>query len=876
MFMLFGLTPVVGSYSPDLPHKAYGDTGNAVASSGLGLLRCGLVFAVNFFSGPWKGSGFFRQAQGVWRRFSEQAVLEDPYFQFWASEPFLETGLPETQFGTDEGMRASLKALCRCHALQTRGERVKLSRWWSLIDRLEEFLPHWFSVACTVTLLGLERGTFADMGEVACASAGHLRSDADREVKYKPGDKEDEKEKQLRSWGEVHSSLRGVICILASSLNRSLAAMLVVVTRPVRKATGIFLKEQHKPTYTKEFLVKYARGAAERPLAEVAAVCGDLGSLKEIGFHVSAGVQTISVLNDDDEILLGKYTMRYMTALLGDRVLSDLRYRWTLPLHFFCLLDNYAPRRTEALGRLRSWWQRWLALEEKALHDSLCQAFCRDLVWPAEQWPRLLMMMLDEVDFQHVPDRVVRELEDVCGGLCSSKCVEDVIGELRRSEQLGGSGELGSSARWLRLYTSRALSAHGRKLPNIEEARKHTANLRVPQHLFNPEHAEYKEDLTDEFIKVVKNDPSAWRSPDSSSYDEIPLQWHAMMDDSVSWEGLSKLWCSSLAGSGMVIAQKGNAQSAGLVIYACSSGVILWNISVEKWHGKSYYLLRCSPSTTHSREVHILEARNWSGVLVEGITPAALRSALTSSSASSSSSSSQLGTCLRLRATTGQRDLVELSALQGFQNLTVPRLKQLWVMEGLPGGQELPKHEEGLVNGLLKHCLGEDCDMVSPWKCRGNCRHLDVSVGLSNAVQSMAEFLEDEDLATFQAVVDESESAKLRHRQRFPPSEVPGSSEGSGNRVVQHLRLPSPGVEGEWTVEEVSALMPKGGGIHIYRETVWHSRWRVLFREYGSPNSKSFSYGKRMQETDAVRNLVRWAWAVHAREGGDICPHKLD
>ena len=68
----------------------------------------------------------------------------------------------------------------------------------SLCDRLEEFLPHWYSVACTVTLLGLERGTFANMDEVVAASAGHLRSDEAREVKYKTGDQEEEKERKLR------------------------------------------------------------------------------------------------------------------------------------------------------------------------------------------------------------------------------------------------------------------------------------------------------------------------------------------------------------------------------------------------------------------------------------------------------------------------------------------------------------------------------------------------------------------------------------------------------------------------------------------------------------------------------------------------------
>ena len=172
--------------------------------------------------------------------------------------------------------------------------------------------------------------------------------------------------------------------------------MLVVITRPVRKSTGIYLKEQHKPEYTKEFLVKYARGAADRPLAEVAGLCGDLESLREIGFHVSSATRERHVLSAEDEILLGQYTMRYIVALVGERVLSNLRYRWTLPLHFFCLLDPYAPRQAEALTRLECWWRRWLRLEERALDDSLCRDFCRDLLWPAEQWPRMIMMMLSE------------------------------------------------------------------------------------------------------------------------------------------------------------------------------------------------------------------------------------------------------------------------------------------------------------------------------------------------------------------------------------------------------------------------------------------------------------------------------------------------
>ena len=158
---------------------------------------------------------------------------------------------------------------------------------------------------------------------------------------------------------------------------------------------------------------------------------------------------------------------------------------------------------------------------------------------------------------------------------------------------------------------------------------------------------------------------------------------------------------------------------------------------------------------------------------------------------------------------------------------------------------------------------------------RGHCRHLEVSVGLGNAVQSMAEYLEEDDLANFQAVVEECTSARNTLRKQFPKSDSVKPSDPE-KVAAQHPRLPVPGIVGEWSVEEVSALMPSGGGIHVYRETVWHSRWRVQFREYEAPNNKSFSYGKRMTETDAVRNLVRWAWAVNVREGGQPCPHKLD
>eukprot|EP00971_Amphidinium_carterae_P348173 6490362-Amphidinium_carterae.3 len=286
VFPLFQVLPVVGTFAPDFPHKCHDDTLSSVSDCGLRLLKCALVIAVNFFGGPWKGSGFFQQLQGVALRFQEAATVESSYVQFWYSKLFTETGLPVSQYGSAESMQAVLDRLHRCKSFRTRGERVKMSRWWSLVDRLEEMLCDWFSIACMLSLLALEKGLFKNVYDLMASTSGQLVGGA-----LDPAVEDD-------GHRELEHGLKSVLCTLASSLNRQLASMIVVMTSEVRADCGIFLSRQKDIEQGAAILTDWALGRWVKTCIATVVLTRSPAKLEEIGFRMygSSGIQHVLMM----------------------------------------------------------------------------------------------------------------------------------------------------------------------------------------------------------------------------------------------------------------------------------------------------------------------------------------------------------------------------------------------------------------------------------------------------------------------------------------------------------------------------------------------------------------------------------------------------
>ena len=80
------------------------------------------------------------------------------------------------------------------------------------------------------------------------------------------------------------------------------------------------------------------------------------------------------------------------------------------------------------------------------------------------------------------------------------------------------------------------------------------------------------------------------------------------------------------------------------------------------------------------------------------------------------------------------------------------------------------------------------------------------------------------------------------------------------------------GGEGRVHVDGCAAVFPQDVPISISRETRWHTRWRFHFPGYPSPNSASRTFGGVCSELQTIKRLIKEAWAIHEREGGQACP----
>ena len=169
----FGLE---GTYMFDEPHKVWDDCRNAIQRSGLSRLLVALLMLCNISSGPWGGAAFFRELQEATARYTTSAQADDPMLFFFYEFLQWEAGESQQEFGSKASLERMIAKVASAETLHLKGDRVKLHRWFSLLDRVEQILPHWFSTAMMICLMVLERGNANSMLELQNLAVGHLQT----------------------------------------------------------------------------------------------------------------------------------------------------------------------------------------------------------------------------------------------------------------------------------------------------------------------------------------------------------------------------------------------------------------------------------------------------------------------------------------------------------------------------------------------------------------------------------------------------------------------------------------------------------------------------------------------------------------------------
>lgn len=349
-YYLFGPLALIGSFRWDEAHKSWDDPQNTIGSLGMGSLLWCVVLSVNFTNGPWNSAALLGSLRSASQDYFSHMDKRCQLFGFFYPHMRAAAGESCGSWGTEESLDRVWSWFRSCPFFVRKGAKTKLTRWFSIFYRLEEFLQWWWAVAAMTAILAFQKGTFTRMNHLIEVSAQQLtslqgkveldlmRKNAKVGLAGKPLMRHDgnaESEAQRKARGVLHC----VAATLFSSVNRLLSAMLTVFVRPLREAHGKRIVMQKTPRGCRTYSVDIACGRWlmwEMPL--VAQLTSE-SALRAAGFSAAT--------DDDDEVvsvaeeeMLAHYAWDFVTRLLGARVVGWLLSSWALPGRFYGLVSD--------------------------------------------------------------------------------------------------------------------------------------------------------------------------------------------------------------------------------------------------------------------------------------------------------------------------------------------------------------------------------------------------------------------------------------------------------------------------------------------------------------------------------------------------------
>ena len=147
--------------------------------------------------------------------------------------------------------------------LESKGAKVKMAHWWSLLDRLGEAREG--IMASAVAPLRMEKGIFRDMTELRGALQAHVLQEpqACQEV---PG---------------LQGSIAGGGCHNGTPTEVRLGESVMLLCEAVRHASGVFLTQQKTRWGTSTLLAGYAAGEWEEDVTRVATTLLDEPTMRK-------------------------------------------------------------------------------------------------------------------------------------------------------------------------------------------------------------------------------------------------------------------------------------------------------------------------------------------------------------------------------------------------------------------------------------------------------------------------------------------------------------------------------------------------------------------------------------------------------------------
>eukprot|EP00971_Amphidinium_carterae_P350257 6491458-Amphidinium_carterae.5 len=882
LFGVYAELQVCGSFFWDEAHKSWDDCRNALRDGGVHNLFHSLVTVANCNSGPFGGASFYRQLVDCKKQWVQQASVSDPWFQCWYSFLHHEHMKSNHGFGSTEVMNEVLQRFSHSDLLHKKGEKVKLARWYSLLDRMSDMVPLWWSYACMVALLAIQKGLFKDMQALwAYVSADAPTTSEGSEV---PGPSADAVasehacasegvEGRKRKGTDSKAILKVVVKTMTQPLHYYLVQAMIRICAPVRESHGEYLRKTNTRWGSAQHLAELAGGEWAECLNAVASVSLSSEFVSAIGLGVSHLDHLYSLLDVEEEQTLAEIVHTIMYRVIARRLLSYMSYSYSLPMKLFGLVDEREAMVQSTLTELSKWWEAWQFLEaESNKGKTEYDAVLEQLVWTSWDWPRRMLVILAEGEWQSVPPEVRDELLQTARLPAGTKQTEDGIREIRRACDVTPSKQLSHDSKWAALLRSDVLpNADIMPMRSTQESAAAASGLRVNAQLYAPTRQNAEEGLPEDFLAKLTSKRTPWRSPNSSFFDSMPLTLKLALCHHQTGVEIDKPFYNLLAVEGTIV-QHSASGASGLCIHASSSGILLWKLRVEALGDlkSSVYRLTCSGKQNWSFHV-VTDWSQWKSAGVTALTPRA-------ASRLGGGSDTSTDLVLRLQRHEKPQDLLKVSALHGFRGCSVPQLKLLWQDWHEKTEREFvrpPSGEKEIVESLSQlvlHPLKVTSEDI--WEKRHKQFSSKLPTVLTPAIaEELEEALDENDLHDLLAGIEaDMNVAKQRAKasQKSKKEKVLATS-ASGSRKP----LPLAARKSDYTVKEVRAFCPDHLSIQVSKEVTWHKRWRAHCPDLPAPNRYNGMFSGDMSEHTVVVNLIKWSWQMSERSGGSSCPWEL-
>ena len=158
-FFLFGPGQCIGSFKWDEAHKGWDDPQHTINRIGMGsfFLWC-IVLSVNFMHAPFNTAAFMVSLSNCADKYFAHMDPSCATFQFYYTHMSKQAIESPALVGTDESIRRVWDCFKSCPLYREKGSKTKMTRWFSIFDRLEEFIPWWWALAAMIAILSFPQG----------------------------------------------------------------------------------------------------------------------------------------------------------------------------------------------------------------------------------------------------------------------------------------------------------------------------------------------------------------------------------------------------------------------------------------------------------------------------------------------------------------------------------------------------------------------------------------------------------------------------------------------------------------------------------------------------------------------------------------------